>query len=63
MTVSNPRRLKIHSKSQARTHRRITIPAIRLEGKWLDQLGFRQGKTVIIEPTKNKLTIRVEQER
>jgi toxic protein SymE len=41
----------------------ITIPEIRLHGKWLDRLGFKQGQTVIIEQQKNKLTITVEKGR
>lgn len=37
-----------------------TIPEIRLEGKWLDRLGFKEGQTVNIEEKKNKLTITID---
>jgi toxic protein SymE len=37
----------------------ITVPEIRLQGKWLDALGFGKGKTVHIQQKKNKLTITV----
>lgn len=60
MTMLKPRKLKIHAKSQARAYSWITIPEIRLEGKWLDKLGFKQGKRVTIEPKRNKLIITVE---
>ncbi len=60
MTMSKSRKLKIHSKSQARAYDWITIPEIRLEGKWLDKLGFKQGQMVIIEQKKNKLTITID---
>jgi toxic protein SymE len=51
--------LKIHRKFRARAWDYITVPEIRLEGKWLEQLGFEQGNEVIIEQKKNKLTITV----
>jgi predicted DNA-binding antitoxin AbrB/MazE fold protein len=28
-----------------------------LEGKWLEKLGFKEGKQVIVKQRKNKLTI------
>lgn len=54
------RKLKIHTKFQSRAHGEIQIPEIRIEGKWLDALGFKQGQTVIIEQEQNKLTIRID---
>ncbi|GAA3777456.1 SymE family type I addiction module toxin [Flavobacterium ginsengiterrae] len=54
------RKLKIHSKYQKRTYKDITIPEIRLEGKWLEKLGFKQNHTIIVEEMKNKLIITVE---
>lgn len=60
MTMSKSRKLKIYAKSQARAYCWITIPEIRLEDKWLDKLGFKQGQTVIIEQKKNKLTITID---
>lgn len=59
--MANSRKLKIHTKCQARAYGAITtIPEIRLEGKWLDKLGFKQGQTVNIEEKKNKLTITID---
>ncbi|HEX8016418.1 MAG TPA: SymE family type I addiction module toxin [Flavobacterium sp.] len=56
------RKLKIHTKYQARTYGGTTIPEIRLEGKWLEKLGFRKGQIVNIEQKKNKLTITIDKE-
>ncbi|WP_268847016.1 SymE family type I addiction module toxin [Flavobacterium aestivum] len=58
--MTNSRKLKIHSKYQARTYGSTTIPEIRLEGKWLDKLGFKEGQMVNIEQKKNKLTITID---
>ncbi|TYP92976.1 toxic protein SymE [Sphingobacterium allocomposti] len=61
MTMTNSRKLKIHTKHQARAYgMTTTIPEIRLEGKWLDRLGFKEGQTVNIEEKKNKLTITID---
>jgi toxic protein SymE len=53
------RRQKIYSKYRSRTHDNITIPEIRLEGKWLEKLGFKEGQQIIIQQEQNKLTIMV----
>lgn len=54
MTVSKSRKLKIYSKYQSRRWGGgVSIPEIRLEGKWLDELGFKKGQTVIIEQEQN----------
>lgn len=63
MTMPKSRKLKIHSKCQARVDCWVTIPEIRLEGKWLDKLGFKQGQTVIIAQQKNKLTITIDKKQ
>lgn len=60
--MSKSRKLKIHTKYQARAYRGITIPEIRLEGKWLDELGFKQGQIINIEQEKNKLIITIDKE-
>lgn len=60
MTMANSRKLKIHKKHQSRTYRIITIPQIRLEGKWLEKLGFKEGKMVNIYQKKIKITITVD---
>lgn len=57
------RKLKIHSKFRARTWDNTTVPEIRLEGKWLKDLGFKEGKEVKIEQEKNKLIITLNKEK
>lgn len=37
-----------------------TLPEIRLEGRWLEEVGFKEGKRVKIQVEKNKLTITVD---
>jgi toxic protein SymE len=49
MTMSNLRKLKIYRKYQARSYGLTTIPEIRLKGKWLENLGFKEGKRISIE--------------
>lgn len=61
--MSKSRKLKIHTKYQARAYGGTTIPKIRLKGKWLDKLGFKQGQMVNIEQNKNKLTITIANEQ
>lgn len=56
------KKLKIYTKYQPRRHGGVRIPEIRLEGKWLDALGFKQGQTVKIELADHKLTITLRQE-
>lgn len=63
MTMSEFRKLKIHTKYQPRKFGEAKIPEIRLEGKWLEALGFKQGQTVEIKQQKNKLTITVVNEQ
>lgn len=57
--MPNFRKLKIHTKYRTRKYDETKIPEIRLEGKWLEALGFKQGQTVKIKQQKNKLTITV----
>jgi len=54
------RKLKIHTKFRTRRWDNTTIPEIRLEGKWLDALGFKQGQKIKIKQEKNKLTITID---
>ena len=51
------RRLKISSRFRSRTYDEISIPEIRLNGKWLDELGFNEGLEVKIEQQQCKLII------
>ena len=57
--MSQFRKLKIHSKFRTRRWDNTTVPEIRLEGKWLERLGFKEGQIVNIEQKKNKLTITI----
>lgn len=59
MTSSKTRKLKIHTKYQTRTFGGIQIPEIRLEGKWLEKLGFKRGKTVKIKQENKRLIITI----
>ena len=59
----NFRKLKIHTKYRTRKYDETKIPEIRLEGKWLESLGFKRGQTVQIKQQKNKLTITVVNEQ
>ena len=51
------RKLKVYHKYQTRRWKYITVPEIRLSGKWLTQFGFDIGKEITVEQEKNKLTI------
>lgn len=53
------RTLKIYPKHHRRVFDNIIVPEIRLEGKWLKELGFRQGMKVKIKQQAKKLTITI----
>jgi len=56
--MSRFRKLKIYQKHQSRDWSRyVVVPEIRLEGKWLKELGFEVGKEIEIKQQKNKLII------
>ena len=57
MTMEKLRKKKVYKKYQARGRNYITIPEIRMEGKWLDKLGFKEGMDIVIQTEPNKLTI------
>ena len=61
MTLRKTRILKIHSKYRSQNWGSTTVPEIRLEGKWLEELGFKEGKQVQIEQHPNKLIITLHQ--
>ncbi|HAD95760.1 MAG TPA: hypothetical protein DCG19_00060 [Cryomorphaceae bacterium] len=56
------RKLKIQGKFRTRARDIITVPEIRLEGKWLEELGFEEGKEVRIKQQRNKLIITLHKE-
>jgi toxic protein SymE len=51
------RQLTVSVKYNNRGYNYIAVPAIRVEGKWLSQLGFKQGEKVKLVCRKNKLMI------
>lgn len=57
------RKLKIHRKFRARAWDYTTVPEIRLEGRWLENLGFEQGRHVQIRQKRNKLIITLQEEQ
>lgn len=60
--MSRFRKLKIYEKLQPRQWKYVPVPEIRLEGKWLKELGFEIGKEIVIKQQKNKLTITLADE-
>ena len=61
--MHKPRKLKIQQKFRQRAYDITTIPQIRLEGKWLENLGFEIGEEVTVRQQKNKLTITIEKKQ
>lgn len=58
------RKLKIYKKFRYRRWgTNYSVPEIRLEGQWLEQLGFEQGNQVLIQQENNKLVITVLPEK
>lgn len=57
--MKKDRRLKVYEKAQLRRFKYVVVPEIRLEGKWLQKLGFEAGKEIYVQQQKNKLTIRL----
>ena len=51
------RKLKIYRKFRSRTWDNTFVPEIRLEGKWLEQSGFKQGMHIRVEMEAGKITI------
>lgn len=54
------RRLKIYSKyrSDAPWESRY-VPEIRLNGKWLEQLGFDYGEAIVVKCETNRIVIEI----
>ncbi len=61
--MSTFRKLKIYSKFRNRRWNSTAVPEIRLEGRWLEKLGFNEGKQVQIEQQQNKLIITFFEEK
>ena len=54
------RTLKVYPKHRTSRGLPTVVPEIRLIGKWLRDLGFRQGQTINLALEKNRVTITVE---
>lgn len=51
------KKIKIQPKLRRRTYDEIWIPEIRIEGKWLEKLGFALQGHVKVESEQKKLII------
>ncbi|MFY0601951.1 MAG: SymE family type I addiction module toxin [Cyclobacteriaceae bacterium] len=51
------KKIKIQPKHRRRTYDEIWIPEIKMEGKWLEKLGFKKGEHVKVEWKRNKLIL------
>lgn len=62
--MSRFRILKIYTKFRYRRWGPdYSVPEIRIEGKWLEQLGFEKGNEILIEQKRRKLIITVRKEK
>lgn len=61
--MKNLRKLKIHTKYKPGLYRGTPISGIRLEGKWLNKLGFNQGQMVTIQQEEHRLIITIDKEQ
>ena len=57
LSMSRVRTLKIYTRHRHRTWDYTTVPEIRLEGRWLEKLGFKEGDQVQVKKQQNKITI------
>ena len=57
------KKIKIQPKQRKRAYDEIWIPEIKMEGKWLEKLGFRPGEHIKVEWKRKKMIItRIEEE-
>lgn len=54
----NPLNLRVLSISSMSSKNCKSIPSIRLQGKWLESLGFLAGEKVIVEQNEGEVIIR-----
>ncbi|MET0637777.1 MAG: SymE family type I addiction module toxin [Chitinophagaceae bacterium] len=57
--MKNPRKIMVYSKSVQRRYDSCVIPDIRLNGKWLEALGFTIGKSIEIFAEQKKMVITI----
>lgn len=62
MTKATIRRLRVYTKFRVRTYDNTTVPEIRLEGRWLEKVGFNKGQRVKIEQEPGRLIITLDDE-
>jgi toxic protein SymE len=62
MTKAKIRRLTVYTKFRERTYDNTTVPEIRLEGRWLEKVGFNEGQRVKIEQEQGRLIITLDDE-
>ncbi len=56
------RTLKVYSKFQERAYRKhVMVPEIRLSGKWLSKLGFKEGMNIVIEEEDKRIIILLDE--
>jgi toxic protein SymE len=60
MTMKKTRELTVYTKYRERRYDTIIVPEIRLMGRWLQKVGFKQGQIVKVEMHKGKLIISPE---
>ena len=57
------KKIKIQPKHRKRTYDEIVIPEIKMEGKWLKDSGFEEGKYVSVQVQQNRLIITLNEEK
>lgn len=55
----NTRKLKVYPKYQLGSSKTNVVPEIRLCGKWLHDIGFQSGSSIVIEVEYKKITIKL----
>lgn len=56
--MKNSRTLKVYETYQSRDwNKHVSRPEIRLQGKWLQELGFDIGQPIQVQSHQNKLVI------
>lgn len=45
----------------SRRHRNEKVAALRLSGEWREQLGFKEGRTVVVTAERRRLVLTVEE--
>ena len=59
--VKHLRQLKVYQKSSQRAYKYVSLPEIRLMGKWLQKAGFKCGQNVRVLHQKNRIVITNEE--